>query len=278
MRQPFLAAAATAFLLIVSLASQSQNAVDQTSNSVDKATNTINKVGSLFKKKNKNKTDTAAAAKSQAPAASNSSTNITINSTYDFVPGNNVLFVDAFDSTVQGNFPAKWVTDASGDVVTLQQYPGKWFSLTNKGTYIPKLKGGLPKDFTVEFDLVIANSANSITFVTDFEDALNGNFDRYPSNPYLQFRIYDRGYAYVESKGKNLNSDVISSAFNSGGKVNHFAFRKQGERLLVYINQEKTFDINHAFENDRTYSTFKFGADFYNPAHILVSNVKIAGL
>lgn len=275
MRKTFSILFAAAMLLQVPLFSLAQNAVDKASDNVDKASNTIDKVGSFFKKKKKNKADTTAAKPDAAPA---DNTNITINSVYDFTPGNTVLFMDQFDSTVQGNFPAKWITDASGQVVTLQQYPGKWFSITNNGNYIPKLRGGLPKDFTVEFDLIVANVNNSRVFVINFEDALNGNFSRYPSNPYLQFRIYDRGSAYVECKGKNLDTHVSSSAYNEGGKINHFAFRKQGERLLVYINQEKTFDINHAFEGQRTYSTFKFGADFYDPSHFLVSNVKIAAL
>ena len=253
-----------------------QSTVSQVSDNVDKASNTVNKIGGLFKKKKKNNPDSTTA-KPAATAASN--TAITINSVYDFVPGANVLFTDQFDSTVQGDFPAKWITDASGQVVTLQQYPGKWFSITSNGTYIPKLKGGLPKDFTVEFDYILANAdASAHTFYIDFEDALNGNFDRYPNNPYLQFRIYNHGNAYVECKGKNLSTQLTSNGYNEGGKINHFAIRKQGERLLFYINQEKTFDINHAFEDQRTYSTFKFSSDFTNPSHFLVSNVKIAAL
>jgi hypothetical protein len=275
MRKTFSVLFAAAMLLQFPLFSMAQTAIDKTSDGVDKATNTINKVGSLFKKKNKNKPDTATAKPAAAP---DGNTNITINSVYDFTPGSTVLFTDQFDSTVGGKFPAKWVTDASGQVVTLQQYPGNWFSITNNGMYIPKLKGGLPKDFTVEFDLILANVNNSHTLFIDFEDALNGNFSVFPNNPYLQFRLYNHGSAYVECKGKNLNTNVSSRAYNEGGKVNHFAFRKQGERLLVYINQEKTFDINHAFEGDRTYSTFKMGADFFDPSHFLVSNVKIAAL
>lgn len=274
MRKTLSALAVAALLLPgTPFLSKAQNAIDQTSNSVDKATNTINKVGSLFKKKNKSKPDTTAA----KPAAAQS-TGITINSGYDFVPGTTVLFSDIFDSTTMGKFPVKWITDASGEVVTLHEYPGNWFSITSGGMYLPKLKGGLPKDFTVEFDLIDANAQGSTLFVIDFEDALNGNFDRYPNNAYLQFRMYDHGNAYVECKGKNLNTQVRSMGYNEGGKINHFAIRKQGERLLFYINQEKTFDINHAFESERTYSTFKFSADFTNPTHFLISNVRIAGL
>jgi hypothetical protein len=268
----FSVALSVLLLAAAPICSQAQNTIDQVNSTADKVGSTIDKVGSLFKKKKKNTSD--------APAAkpTTSGTNVTINSVYDFVPGNTVLFTDKFDSTVKGNFPAKWLTNASGDVVTLQEYPGKWFSVSSNGTYIPKIKSGLPKDFTLEFDFIIADASNSNTLYIDFEDALNGNFDIYPSNPFLQFRIYNGGRAWIDSKGRNLNTDVQSSAYNEGGKINHFAFRKEGERLRVYINQEKTFDINNAFEASRTYSTFKFNSSFYNPTHMLISNVKIAAL
>jgi len=253
------------------ICSHAQTTVDQVGNTADKVGSTIDKVGGLFKKKNKNKPSETNTEKPAGP------TSVGINSVYDYVPGNTVLFIDHFDSTINGNFPAKWLTNASGEVVTLQQFPGNWFSISSNGMYIPKLKKGLTKDFTVEFDLIIDGSNNQ-TLIVDFEDALDGNFDRYPSNPYLQFRIYEGGSAYVACKGKSLDTHVNSSAYNTGGKINHVAFRKEGERLLVYINREKTFDITHAFEGNRTYSTFKFGADFYSPTHMLVSNVKIAGL
>jgi len=252
--------------------SQAQSAVDQVGNTADKVGSTIDKVGGLFKKKNKNKsTDT------DATKTTSTGNTVTINTVYDFVPGNTLLFVDHFDSTKTGNFPKKWLTNASGEVVTLQQFPGNWFSITSNGFYIPKLKTGLPKDFTVEFDLIIDGNHNNTLYVI-FEDALDGNFDRYPSNPYLGFRIYSDGNAYVTCKEKDLDSHVSSNAYNAGGKINHIAFKKEGERLRVYINQEKTYDINHAFEGNKTYSTFKFGADFYSPTHLLVSNVTIAGL
>ena len=254
------------------LCSHAQSSVDQVGNTADKVGSTIDKVGGLFKKKNKNKSTDPDATK---PISTGNS--VTINTVYDFVPGNTLLFIDHFDSTKKGNFPIKWLTNASGEVVTLQQFPGNWFSITSNGFYIPKIKTGLPKDFTVEFDLIIDGSSSNTLYV-DFEDALDGNFDRYPSNPYLGFRMYSDGSAYVTCKGKDLDTHVNSSAYNTGGKINHIAFKKEGERLRVYINQEKTYDINHAFEGNRTYSTFKFGADFYSPTHMLVSNVKIAGL
>jgi hypothetical protein len=271
-KMQFIAALPVLFLATIPFGSHAQSTVDQVGNTADKVGNTIDKVGGLFKKKNKNKP-----AGTDAPKPTTSGNSVTINTTYDFVPGNTLLFIDHFDSTKKGNFPVKWLTNASGEVVTLQQFPGNWFSITSNGFYIPKIKTGLPKDFTVEFDLIIDGGSNSTLYV-DFEDALDGNFDKFPSNPYLQFRVNDGGSAYVECKGKELNSHVKSDAYTTGGKINHMAFKKEGERLRVYINQEKTYDINHAFEGNRTYSTFKFGGDFYSPTHMLISNVKIAGL
>jgi hypothetical protein len=271
-KMQFIAALPVLFLATIPFGSHAQSPVDQVGNTADKVGSTIDKVGGLFKKKNKNKP-----ANTDAPKPTTSGNSVTINTVYDFVPGNTLLFIDHFDSTKKGNFPIKWLTNASGEVVTLQQFPGNWFSITSNGLYIPKIKTGLPKDFTVEFDLIIDGGNNSTLYV-DFEDALDGNFDKYPSNPYLQFRIYSGGSAYVECKGKDLDSHVKSDAYTTGGKINHMAFKKEGERLRVYINQEKIYDINHAFEGNRTYSTFKFGADFYSPTHMLISNVKIAGL
>ena len=267
----FVFALSALLVATVPISSHAQNTIDQAGNTADKISNGIDRVGSLFKKKNKNKSETDAS----KPAGSN--TRVDINSVYDFTPGKTVLFIDHFDSTVKGNFPAYWLTNASGEVVTLQQFPGNWFSISSNGVYIPKLKNGLPKDFTLEFDLIIDGENSPVLFV-DFEDALDGNFNRYPSNPYLQFRVYNGGSAYVENKGKDLDTHVTSSAYNTGGKINHLAFRKEGERLRLYINHEKTFDINQAFEGNRTYSTFKFSADFYHPTHMLISNIKIAGM
>ncbi|WP_127125447.1 hypothetical protein [Pseudoflavitalea rhizosphaerae] len=243
---------------------------------VEEVGNAAEKIGKLFKKKKKENPE--ATATSTSSTAGKGNNKITIHSKYDFVAGDSLLFADNFNETENGKFPARWKTNGSGEVVTIDEYDGKWFSLASDAVYIPKIKGGITKDFTIEFDLIIANSSNSHTLYIDFEDALNGNFDLYPKNPYLQLRIYDGGMAYADNKARDLDAHVTSSTYNEGGKKNHIAIRKQGERLQVYINEEKTFDITNAFEGKRTYSTFKLGAEYNNPAAFLISNVKINSL
>ena len=252
--------------------------VEQVERTADKVGSTVNKVSGLFKKKNKEKEKETPAASSSTTTPVAGSNKININSKYTFTAGDTLLFSDNFESTETGKFPAQWKTDGSGEVVTIDEYPGKWFSISQKGMYIPKIKGGITKDFTVEFDLIIANNNSNHTLFIDFEDALNGNFEIYPGNPFLQIRIYEGGSAWVDNKAKNVDSHVNSAAYNEGGKKNHIAIRKEGERLQVFINDEKTFDITNAFDGKLTYSTFKFGAQFSSPAAFLVSDVKIMGI
>ena len=254
--------------------------VGQVENSAEKVSNTIGKVGGLFKKKDKKQKDTTASATTAgtAPSATGTGKTLTIRTVSDFAAGDSLIFTDDFSTTEIGKFPAKWKTNTSGQVVSLDEIAGKWFALSSAGVYIPKIKGGLPKDFTIEFDLVIANSSGSHQFHMDFEDALNGNFDLYPDNPYVQVRIYEGGSVYTDSKAQNLNSNVRSRTYNDGGKTNHFAIRKRGERLEMFIGDEKTLDINKAFEAKRVYSTFKFYSEFSSPANYLVSNFKITAL
>lgn len=254
--------------------------VGQVENTAEKVSNTIDKVGSIFKKKDKKAKDTSAAKAGTAstPAAGGAG-KLTIRTANDFAAGDSIIFKDDFSGTPVGKFPDKWKTNTSGQVVSLDEIPGKWFALSSDGMYIPKIKGGMPKNFTIEFDLIIANTTSTNHQLhLDFEDALNGNFDMYPGNPYVQVRVYGGGSVYVDSKAHNLSSSVNSHHFNEGGKINHIAIRKRGERLEMFIGDEKTLDINKAFEASRTYSTFKFYSDFSSPAAFLVSNFKMTVL
>ena len=60
-------------------------------------------------------------------------------SKFDFVPGENVVFFEDFTQDAVGDFPAKWNTNASGEVITLNNYPGNWFAPGGNGTFIPDL-------------------------------------------------------------------------------------------------------------------------------------------
>jgi hypothetical protein len=57
-----------------------------------------------------------------------------ITSKYDFIPGEKVIFFDDFASESIGDFPAQWLTNGSGEIVTSQKFPGKWFNTSQSNS------------------------------------------------------------------------------------------------------------------------------------------------
>src|SRR5690554_3971452 len=74
-------------------------------------------------------------------------------SKFDFVPGDKVLFSDDFNLEAKGDFPVRWNTNGSGEMVTLEGLEGTWLRVPDNTISFPELKTALPENFTVEFDL-----------------------------------------------------------------------------------------------------------------------------
>ena len=85
----------------------------------------------------------------------NSSSEIQIYSKFDFVPGDKLLFFDDFSKDYIGDFPSKWNTNGSGEVVTINDTSEKWFTILPgyNTIYIPDVK--LPEEYTIEFDVLV---------------------------------------------------------------------------------------------------------------------------
>lgn len=54
-------------------------------------------------------------------------------SKFDFIPGEKIIFFDDFSQDAVGDFPALWFSNGSGEVVILNNFPGRWLQLTSKG-------------------------------------------------------------------------------------------------------------------------------------------------
>ena len=79
-------------------------------------------------------------------------------SEYDFVPGDQILFFEDFSQDAVGDFPALWTGNKSGEVKTLNNFPGKWFQLTASGMIVYLNKIDFPQNFILEFDYIPLNS------------------------------------------------------------------------------------------------------------------------
>src|ERR1700730_461887 len=68
-------------------------------------------------------------------------------SKFDFIPGEKILVFEDFSQDAIGDFPAKWNTNSSGEVVTANSLTGHWLMISKKGRFIPDYITSLPDNF-----------------------------------------------------------------------------------------------------------------------------------
>jgi OOP family OmpA-OmpF porin len=85
---------------------------------------------------------------------SNSSSNtMKVYSKYDFVAGEKVVALEDFSQSTLGDFPLRWNTNGSAEVVNLDGQNENWLEIAPKTTLLPEFINSLPENFTLEFDL-----------------------------------------------------------------------------------------------------------------------------
>src|SRR4051794_8227655 len=89
---------------------------------------------------------------------SHAGTQLVYTSKYDFVQGDKIIAYEDFNSVNLGDFPVRWNTNASAEVVTLDNMEGKWLKIGEKGIFHPEFITNLPENFTFEFDLAVNNA------------------------------------------------------------------------------------------------------------------------
>ena len=86
-------------------------------------------------------------------------------SKYDFIPGEKVFAFEDFSNAEVGDFPERWNTNGTAEIVTLNTKPGKWLKINKEAVFFPEfINSDLPENFTLEFDLGVNNDWNSYPF------------------------------------------------------------------------------------------------------------------
>lgn len=182
-------------------------------------------------------------------------------SKYDFVPGEKVIGFEDFSTGSIGDFPAGWNTNAAGEIVTVEGKPGRWLWLTKPGVFIPEFTDKYPEDFTFEFDLLhgMPFGGAQLNFVMAQMDNMN-NLQGWNTSP----NTFKTGF-YITSSGQKegtvsteirKNSTTQSANQNStelmSDKYNpvHVSVWRQKERIRIYVNEEKIWDIPKAIAAD----------------------------
>ncbi len=224
----------------------------------------------------------------------NEGTQLSYTSKYDFVQGDKIIAYEDFNSVNLGDFPPKWNTNASAEVVTVNNKKGKWLKIREKGIFHPEFITSLPENFTFEFDLVV-NNANYLSPLCLNIANLKKPED-FAEYAYL-VSILPEHAVHLEFGAANATTDGVSKLVTGKMGVptinnavnykvwdvskNNFArisIWRQNQRLRVYLNKEKIWDIPRAFEAPGLYNaiTFAFYGPYGKEDYYLLSNIRLA--
>ena len=194
-------------------------------------------------------------------------------SKFDFVPGEKVMVVEDFMQDAIGDFPDKWNSTGSGEIVSLDGKTGHWLMVNKQGEYLPEFINSLPDNFTLQFDLAANEtfSFNSSYFWISLVSMTNPgkeftHWGRFPQGTEgVRIGLHPQNAGGPEagltefltySKGEQLlkNETGLYPFFAKTRNVVKVAMWRQKQRLRVYVNEVKVWDIPRAFQTGVTYN------------------------
>jgi len=204
-----------------------------------------------------------------------------IQSKFDFVPGEKVIFYDDFNSENIGDFPAQWTTNGSGEVVTSTKFAGRWFNITKEGYFMPDVSPEFTENFTIEFDIVPSNIINKENAFGISYFFLSGDrtVPGYGSQPGMAGMVFEPGYDRVTwrnwSQAKEWQGDdgAVSFTFKSTEKY-HISLWVQKQRVRVYVNENKILDLPNGLQKGYIYNIFRI--ETTSESNPLIGNFRIA--
>lgn len=217
-------------------------------------------------------------------------------SKFDFIAGEKIVAAEDFSQDAVGDFPAKWNTNGSAEVVTIEGKPGKWLMLqkTDNASFIPDFVRDLPDNFTLEYDFVYSgmdkNYAYSQRLYTTFHETkksddhitneaagrgavieLNGGMGSGKAGVYQT----SSSGSYTDLRGAR-DMDYTFNPSNNG-KVFHVAIWRQKQRLRVYVDEVKVFDLPRIFPEDIKLNAMRFHSKISEDRNQhFISNIRLA--
>ena len=208
-------------------------------------------------------------------------------SKYDFIPGDKVLFFSDFSNASIGDFPAEWNTNGSGEVVTTNNYSGKWLKtiITSYQAIWTDDLLKLPENYTIEFDIIPIQGEEKGMAGWEFRlmEAINAkSWDggavqgkagfafgiEYYGRPW--YRAYDNQLDgdFWDIKGNQEDKDF----WEKENQKYHVAIWVQKTRIRVYHGEGKMFDLPRAIPDAAT----KFNRVRFDGGALMVTNLRIA--
>lgn len=217
---------------------------------------------------------------------------------YDFIPGDQILYYDNFEGEALAELPTNWNTSGSGEVTTLDKYPGNWLRLHKPFIYLSSNQKEFGENYTVEFDLILQLKNTGWMYPEFYVGLFSTRGEPPTDNKFLKDQ---KKYAAVvttiipgefkTSKARVNSYNEVRSHFSGDNKAYealekfygrpvHIAIQVQKERYRLWINEEKLFDVPKAVPLDAIMNQIYFQVGHTNYAEeqyaIYISNIKVA--
>ena len=214
-------------------------------------------------------------------------------SKFDFTPGERIIGFEDFSQDEIGDLPARWNTNTSAEIVSLNTNEGKWMRI-GKGTsaFVADFISEIPENFTLEFDVIFdfepskwAYSRRIGFIISDLENP-NYKLDKRQAgtNFFRMNLVGDIGSEYFKVASNNqLNSDArlpleqFSKNSTHRGIPIRVSIWRQKSRVRVYIDEKKVFDIPRALEKGMTINTLRLQSQVSEEnEYFYISNIRYA--
>ena len=202
-----------------------------------------------------------------------------IDSAFDFVAADSVIFLDNFT----GNTSKNWKSNGLGKVITLPGIDGKWLMLQNFCSYKLVNPRSLPAKFTIEFDIVAsADKTEDLSPVT-FGFAKDNSVSQYVPDAYnagsinaVSVRYSNGDEINIASSATNIDASTKLDLVSYANQIMHVSIAVDGDRMRVYLDKTKV--ANELLFNKNRVKYFFLSAPIKsdNKAKAVVSNFKIA--
>lgn len=248
---------------------------------------TSDKMDQVLNKKGKSEGGTPSGSKSGRKSKS-------AKSAKDFVAGSKVIATEDFRQDAIGDFPVNWSTNSSGEVVTFSDGDTRWLKLNDNGNYLPNHINKLPENFTFEFDVYASEDFSFYSTPIKI-----GFIESKKKNDYLkwaEFRSGNEGvivalhpqvagnqkigystFFVIDNGSEIMKNDAELSGFNNDNNMAKVQFWRQENRLRMYVNGNKVWDLPNAFQ-DANYNSIVFYIHGYSDKKdkYYIANLRLA--
>jgi len=217
----------------------------------------------------------------------NDSDNLEVYSKFDYVPGDKLIFFDDFSQDFIGDFPSKWNTNGSGEVVKLSKAEGNWFGIIpGYGIkYLPLVSDKLPEEYTIEFDLFTeglgkktSSTARLYIYLDDNNGFTLGRTYAYITIPFGQYAAFGIQVKNTDSSAKKINSKVTADIRKAVINRPHISIAVNKKRFRLWVNEKKYVDVPQFIFNPEEIGFLKFNVHGIKDGEerIFIQNIKIA--